>query len=223
MVLTIAATIPPHLLKSSSLGHIIRSKQCKTFVQLVEKIEFSSKKMNGLNKYLYMAILMTLVNIPLFIYSQSLGRGVSHEETPAQLAHEEAAPNAHSASHADPHAQAADASHEPAAESPAIAAAIAALEEEEAGRYKPLGDLYRPPLLGKCKKLFERFGRKHDPEKPFKAFVYSFDGENAYCADAYTSKGQRQAEEIALRDCDENQSHSGKYSPCRIYASEESK
>lgn len=185
--------------------------------------------MNGLNKYLYMAIFMTLVNIPLFIYSQSLVRGSAHQETtPAQLAHEEPAHdaqagqgNAHSDPHADPHAS--EAAHQPTAESPAIAAAIAALEEEEAGRYKPLGDLYRPPLLGKCKKLFERFGRKHDLEKPFKAFVYSFDGETAYCADAYTSKGQRQAEEIALRDCEENQAHSGKYSPCRIYASEESK
>jgi hypothetical protein len=170
--------------------------------------------MTGLNKYLYMAIFMTLVNIPLFIYSQSLVRGSSHASAPAapeEPAHE---------THAEPHAQDA---HEPAAESPAIAAAVAAMEVEETGRYKPLGELYRPPLLGKCKKLFERFGRKNDPEKPFKAFVYSFDGENAYCADAYTSKGQRQAEEIALRDCEENQSHSGKYSPCRIYASEESK
>lgn len=170
--------------------------------------------MTGLNKYLYMAIFMTLVNIPLFIYSQSLVRGSSHAPTPA--AAEEPAHEAH----ADPHAQE---SHETPTESPAIAAAVAAMEEEESGRYKPLGELYRPPLLGKCKKLFERFGRQHNPEKPFKAFVYSFDGENAYCADAYTSKGQRQAEEIALRDCEENQSHSGKYSPCRIYASEESK
>jgi hypothetical protein len=170
--------------------------------------------MTGLNKYLYMAIFMTLVNIPLFIYSQSLVRGSSHASAPAapvEPAHE---------TPAEPHAQDA---HEPAAESPAIEAAVAAMEVEETGRYKPLGELYRPPLLGKCKKLFERFGRKNDPEKPFKAFVYSFDGENAYCADAYTSKGQRQAEEIALRDCEENQSHSGKYSPCRIYASEESK
>jgi hypothetical protein len=104
-----------------------------------------------------------------------------------------------------------------------VLAAIAALEEAEKTRYKPLGDMYRPPLLGKCKKLFERFGRQHDPEKPFKAFVYSYDGETAYCADAYTAKGLRQAEEIALRDCEENQEDSGKYSPCRIYASEESK
>ena len=183
--------------------------------------------MNGLNKYLYVAIFMTLVNIPLFIYSQSLVRGAAPAQVQSENAHE--APQqdphgpGHGDAHADPHANAADGAHEPAAVSPAVEAAIAALEEAETGRYRPLGDMYRPPLLGKCKKLYERFGRKHDAEKPFKAFVYSFDGENAYCADAYTSKGQRQAEEIALRDCEENQSHSGKYSPCRIYASEESK
>ena len=180
--------------------------------------------MNGLNKYLYLAIFMTLVNIPLFFYSQSLVRGPAHAPA-AEAAHEDpahAAPASHGEAHADPHVSG---SHEaPAvAESPAVLAAIAALEAQETGRRKPLGDLYRPPLLGKCKKLFERFGRQHDPEKPFKAFVYSFDGENAYCADAYTSKGLRQAEEIALRDCNENQADSGKYSPCRIYASEESK
>ena len=170
--------------------------------------------MNGLNKYLYMAIFMTLVNIPLFFYSQTLVRGPSHASAPA--APEEAVLDER------PEPQVPE-TNEPPTESPAIAAAVAAMEQGETGRYKPLGELYRPPLLGKCKKLFERFGRKNDPEKPFKAFVYSFDGENAYCADAYTSKGQRQAEEIAIRDCEENQSHSGKYSPCRIYASEESK
>ena len=174
-----------------------------------------------MTKYLYMAIFMTLVNIPLFIYSQSWVRGPAH---PAPAHADASAPvDPHAPAHADPHAADKHESQQAQAESPAVLAAIAALEEAEKTRYKPLGDMYRPPLLGKCKKLFERFGRQHDPEKPFKAFVYSYDGETAYCADAYTAKGLRQAEEIALRDCEENQEDSGKYSPCRIYASEESK
>lgn len=177
--------------------------------------------MTGMTKYLYMAIFMTLVNIPLFIYSQSWVRGSAHQ-TPNQAA-VPVQTDVHANAHPDPHASSSSDSPEPAAESPAVTAAIAALEEAQSTRYKPLGEMYRPPLLGKCKKLFERFGRKHDPEKPFKAFVYSYDGETAYCADAYTAKGLRQAEEIALRDCEENQEDSGKYSPCRIYASEESK
>jgi hypothetical protein len=86
--------------------------------------------------------------------------------------------------------------------------------------FKSLADLYKPPLYGKCKKLFERFNRKFFADKPHKAFVYSFDGESAYCADAYTDKGQEAAEEIVLRECESHHSGSGKYSPCRIYASE---
>jgi hypothetical protein len=85
----------------------------------------------------------------------------------------------------------------------------------------PLANLYRPPLLGKCKKLFESFMRENDPNKPFRAFVYSFDGETAYCAGAVTDKSQGKAEEIARKDCEENQASTGKYSPCRIYTSEE--
>ncbi|MFM7699139.1 MAG: hypothetical protein ACKO5X_10965 [Limnohabitans sp.] len=87
-------------------------------------------------------------------------------------------------------------------------------------RFKPLADLYKPPLFGKCKKLFERFNRKHFSDKPHKAFVYSFDGETAYCADAFTDKGLEAAEEIVLRECEDHHAGSGKYSPCRIYASE---
>ena len=182
--------------------------------------------MNGLNKYLYLAIFMTIVNIPLFIYSQSLVRGSAHQEEPAVdalHANISAHGDAHADPHADPHAQAEGHAGDPAALSPAVQAAIEALEQAESGRNKPLGELYRPPLLGKCKKLFERFGRKNYPDKPFKAFVYSFDGETAFCADAYTAKGQEQAEEIVMRECEEHQAHSRKYSPCRIYASEESK
>ena len=64
------------------------------------------------------------------------------------------------------------------------------------------------------------YNRKSFPDKPFKAFVYSFDGEAAYCADAYTDKSQEAAEEIVIRDCEEHHAGSGKYSPCRIYSSE---
>jgi hypothetical protein len=63
--------------------------------------------------------------------------------------------------------------------------------------------------------------RQTDPGKPYRAFVYSFDGETAYCAGAVTDKSKEKAEEIARKDCEENQASTGKYSPCRIYTSEE--
>ena len=169
-----------------------------------------------------MAILMMLIDIPLFIYSQSL----THRATPSHAveaetnspdSHGEVSPVHEEKGTHDPQASSADNTSE---KSPAEVAADALADEEKPERFKSLANLYRPPIYGKCKKLYERFNRKNLPDKPFKAFVYSFDGETAYCADAYTDKGQQQAEEIVIRDCEEHHAGSGKYSPCRIYPAE---
>ena len=166
----------------------------------------------GMTKYLIMVILMTSINIPLFIYSRSFLKS-DHSNVGASEAmdgprHEEKQNNHDETT----------ANHE---ESPATESL--ALEENSSVKAAPppLANLYRPPLLGKCKKLFERFMRENNPDKPYRAFVYSFDGETAYCAGAVTDKSQEKAEEIARKDCEENQASTGKYSPCRIYTSEE--
>jgi len=172
----------------------------------------------GMTKYLIMVILMTSINIPLFIYSRSFLKSdhVGMEtidmhgapaQTPAQALSDEATTNQED----KPTLQEA-----PAADSAAMGETPSVRTEPA-----PLANLYRPPLLGKCKKLFESFMRENDPAKPFRAFVYSFDGETAYCAGAVTDKGQEKAEEIARKDCEENQASTGKYSPCRIYTSKE--
>jgi hypothetical protein len=181
--------------------------------------------MSSKTKYLILAILMTLINIPLFIYSQSLAqRGANgHDVGEAHVASAQAnerQDHSHAAPPPDPEIQDEDPPASKAEPSPAEAAALALAEEEKPARFKSLANLYRPPLYGKCKKLFERFNRKNFPDKPYKAFVYSFDGEEAYCADAYTDKGQQQAEEIVIRECEEHHAGSGKYSPCRIYSAE---
>jgi hypothetical protein len=180
--------------------------------------------MSSKAKYLIMAILMTLINIPLFLYSQSMmqrdaiHRAVQVEEPATETVHADAS---HGGEEANPNdLDVAQDPDKPQPLSPAEIAAQAMAEEEKPERFKSLATLYRPPIFGKCKKLYERFNRKHFPDKPFKSFVYSFDGENAYCADAYTDKGQEQADEIVLRDCEEHHSGSGKYSPCRIYPAE---
>ena len=172
----------------------------------------------GMTKYLIMVILMTSINIPLFIYSRSflkpehagmetIDMHGAPAQSPAQSLLDVATPNPED----KPTLQ----------EAPAADSAV--MGETPSGRAQPapLANLYRPPLLGKCKKLFESFMRENDPAKPFRAFVYSFDGETAYCAGAVTDKGQEKAEEIARKDCEENQASTGKYSPCRIYTSEE--
>jgi len=181
--------------------------------------------MSSKTKYLTLAILMTLINIPLFIYSQSLaqrgaaGHAVDKAHVASAQAEEQPADSPAPLPH-DPPSHEEDQPAGDAQPSPAEAAALALAEEEKPERFKSLATLYRPPLLGKCKKLYERFNRKNMPDKPYKSFVYSFDGETAYCADAYTDKGQQQADEIVMRDCEEHHAGSGKYSPCRIYPAE---
>lgn len=172
----------------------------------------------GMTKYLIMVILISSINIPLFIYSRSFLK-------PEHAVRE--ADEMHGAPAQTPALALSDETTTNADDKPSTPGAPAAgsvdMGEKPAGRAErpPLANLYRPPLLGKCKKLFERFMRESDPAKPFRAFVYSFDGETAYCAGAVTDKSQEKAEEIARKDCEENQASTGKYSPCRIYTSEE--
>ena len=175
--------------------------------------------MTNLNKLFALTLLMTLINVPMYFYSKKLVKNPASQQEVAAAEQE----NSHQHKAEQGHASASDQSGK---EQAAMQAAAAdqlnqdMANEEKPERFKSLANLYRPPLYGKCKKLFERFNRKNFPDKPYKAFVYSFDGETAYCADAYTDKGQREAEEIVIRDCEEHNAGSGKYSPCRIYSSE---
>ena len=176
--------------------------------------------MTHLNKFLALSILMTAINVPMYFYSKSLGHANPSDN-----------PNAHTASSKPDMTGSSNAEDLNGQLMPTPVTAVPEplfseemlqdmANEKKPERFKPLADLYKPPLFGKCKKLFERFNRKRFADKPYKAFVYSFDGETAYCADAYTDKGQEAAEEIVLRECEDHYAGSGKYSPCRIYASE---
>lgn len=172
--------------------------------------------MSSLYKYLIMAILMTAINVPMYFYSKALLKGPPIDAVPQQdIASNDG--DGHNKDH-NVAASGHGSDHSATLENFKLQEELAAQERPE--RFQPLGGLYKPPLLGKCKKLYERFNRKNFPNKPFKAFVYSFDGETAYCADAYTDKSQEAAEEIVLRECEEHHAGSGKYSPCRIYSSE---
>jgi hypothetical protein len=175
--------------------------------------------MTNLNKLFALTILMTLINVPMYFYSKTLVKNSGDQQEVAAAEQE----NSHQNPTYQGHAGGGDQSGKDQADIQATEAVQLNQDmanEKKPERFKSLANLYKPPLFGKCKKLFERFNRKNFPEKPYKAFVYSFDGEAAYCADAYTDKGQREAEEIVIRDCEEHHAGSGKYSPCRIYSSE---
>ena len=174
--------------------------------------------MSAMTKYLFLSMVMTMVTVPVYFYSQSM---VNHSAAPAgpvavePAQEQDPAPTASTPPPAEP-----DIENTNLSEPTSTTQAAAEEQTTNPQRFSSLATLYRPPLFGKCKKLFERFNRKHFPDKPFKAFVYSFDGESAYCADAYTDKGQAAAEEIVLRECEAHHAGSGKYSPCRIYSVE---
>ena len=165
-----------------------------------------------------MAILITSINVPMYFYSKALLQGpqiaAEHASDVPAAQHE----NRHGDDGSAEKTAAHDGDQHSAVDKSNLQEELAA--QERPARFESLSELYKPPLLGKCKKLFERYNRKKFEDKPYKAFVYSFDGENAYCADAYTDKGQEAAEEIVIRDCEEHHAGSGKYSPCRIYSSE---
>jgi|GEM_PF-877419 len=177
-----------------------------------------SPTMSAMTKYLLLSMAMTMVTVPVFIYSNSIAKRYAAPAEPVALETalvQAPEPTALSASSDESEPVSAGPN-----EQPGPAPDESAEQTPSPNRFSSLAALYRPPLFGKCKKLFERFNRKKYPDKPFKAFVYSFDGETAFCADAYTDKGQAAAEEIVLRECEEHYAGSGKYSPCRIYSVE---
>lgn len=181
---------------------------------------FYKAPMTGITKYLLMSIAMTVFTVPLYLYSHSFGQRSSAPALQEQAQHPENDSNKELQAKSDTHAGSTEAEMAPSAEQSSSDSPDTGAEQANLERYSSLANLYRPPLFGKCKKLFERYNRKQIPDKPYKSFAYSFDGESAYCADAYTDKGQAAADEIVLRDCEEHQAASGKYSPCRIYTVE---
>ncbi len=178
----------------------------------------NSPTMSAMTKYLLLSMAMTMVTVPVFIYSNSIANRSAAPAEPVTLETAQVqAPEPTSLGASSGESEPVSASSN---EQPGPAPDESAEQTPSPNRFSSLASLYRPPLFGKCKKLFERFTRKKYPDKPFKAFVYSFDGETAFCADAYTDKGQAAAEEIVLRECEEHHAGSGKYSPCRIYSVE---
>ena len=168
----------------------------------------------GMTKYLIVVVMMVSINIPLFLYSRSFLTS-GNADNPIPVEEQPATANALATNETNPtNVQEAE---KPSSEPTTLSPELAQSRADPA----PLANLYRPPLLGKCKKLFERFMNEKDPDKPYRAFVYSFDGETAYCAGAVTEKSQEHAEKIAKKDCEDNQASTGKYSPCRIYTPEE--
>jgi hypothetical protein len=109
----------------------------------------------GMTKYLIMVILMTSINIPLFIYSRSF---LKSEHVVMETIDMHGAP-AQSPAQALPEETTTSPEDKPNLQE-APAADSSAMVETPSGRAEPapLANLYRPPLLGKCKKLFMKEG-----------------------------------------------------------------
>jgi len=195
----------------------------------------------GLNKYLLGFGLLAALNLPLFIYSQSLlrasafsKRSLLHKDVVVETFNErsEDAQSSTAALKEEPdeaptHTQTAShdntAAHANTQAPHTNASAHSAYDPKDDVDYqRPFWVGYKPPLLQRCKRLHDKYLNESLEPKTFKAFAYSFDGANASCAAAYSPKSQRHADTSAIKECKENNASTIKIASCRIYILNES-
>jgi hypothetical protein len=167
---------------------------------------------------------MTVINVPMYFYSKSLGQAQLPDTQTAQEAKRPALALRMQATRMQTR------TGEPPQNMPPLICRAKPLFNEQCYKTWPMKKHPKDsnPWLNSTSHRFMANAKNCSndlnvntfADKPYKAFVYSFDGESAYCADAYTDKSQEAAEEIVMRECESHHAGSGKYSPCRIYASE---
>jgi type II secretory pathway pseudopilin PulG len=187
----------------------------------------------SLLKLLLISALSAALVVPLFFYSRSLMRQAEQAVAAAKAA-EEAADEAHKSersghtdagsntghaqadqdTHKDAHGTAASADAAPGDKpSPAQAVAEAATDKAQDD---DAGQVYKPPLFGSCKRLFQQLQKREVAEGEYKAFAFAFDGKVANCADYVSNKSMRHARAVVLKNCQEDR-HDKRYVPCLLY------
>jgi hypothetical protein len=184
----------------------------------------------GLNKYLLGFGLLAALNLPLFIYSQSLLRASAfskrsqlHKDVVVETFNERSEEPDEAPTHTQTASHDNTAAHANTQAPHANASAHSAYDPKDDVDYqRPFWVGYKPPLLQRCKRLHDKYLNESLEPKTFKAFAYSFDGANASCAAAYSPKSQRHADTSAIKECKENNSSTRKIASCRIYILNES-
>ncbi|NBX55319.1 MAG: hypothetical protein EBQ82_13020 [Betaproteobacteria bacterium] len=187
----------------------------------------------SLFKLLLISALSAALVVPLFFYSRSLlqqaEQALAADQAATEPVDEAAKPDPSSHTDAgsdtdqaqadqDPHKEAhgsAASTDKAAADqaSPAQAAAVAATDKAQDD---DAGQVYRPPLFGSCKRLFQQLQKRKVAEGEYKAFAFAFDGKVANCADYVSNKSLRHARAVVVKNCQEER-HDKRYVPCLLY------
>ena len=193
-------------------------------------------------KLLLISALSAGLIVPLFFYSRGLLRQAEQALAAAQApAASESTPTETQDTDASGHAQAesdsAQAPSDTAPSDPAPAkaqdAAISGTEsvaqaapamvlaqadkpadpaEADAG-----AQVYKPPLFGSCKRLFQQLQKQAVVDGEYKAFAFAFDGKTANCAEYVSNKSLRHARAVVLKNCQDDRAAAKRYVACLLY------
>ena len=103
---------------------------------------------------------------------------------------------------------------------PAATAASAAVAKEEKFSDQTGQDagaqVYKPPLFGSCKRMFQQLQKQEVVEGEYKAFAFAFDGKTANCAEYVSNKSLRHARAVVQKNCQEDRADK-RYVACLLY------
>lgn len=80
----------------------------------------------------------------------------------------------------------------------------------------PGAQVYKPPLFGSCKRMFQQLQKQPVAEGEYKAFAFAFNGKTANCAEYVSNKSLRHARAVVLKNCQEDRADK-RYVACQLY------
>ena len=80
----------------------------------------------------------------------------------------------------------------------------------------PGAQVYKPPLFGSCKRMFQQLQKQQVAEGEYKAFAFAFNGKTANCAEYVSNKSLRHARAVVLKNCQEERAEK-RYVACQLY------
>ena len=96
-------------------------------------------------------------------------------------------------------------------------AAAKAEKSNDATDADPGAQVYKPPLFGSCKRMFQQLQKQEVAEGEYKAFAFAFDGKTANCAEYVSNKSLRHARAVVLKNCQEDRAAGKRYVACLLY------
>ena len=80
----------------------------------------------------------------------------------------------------------------------------------------PGAQVYKPPLFGSCKRMFQQLQKQQVADGEYKAFAFAFNGKTANCAEYVSNKSLRHARAVVLKNCQEERAEK-RYVACQLY------